>query len=66
MVRRQRTGLWDAVMYRFGLFPWQCRLCGCRVYVKHRRTREVTGPEPDFRSWIHSETTVGGQELPKA
>ncbi len=44
MVRRQRAGFWDAVMYGFNLYPWQCRLCGCRVYSADRRSKgDATG-----------------------
>lgn len=27
------------MMHRLGRYPWQCRLCGCRVYLADRKPR---------------------------
>ena len=38
--RKPRQGFRDAFMFRLGKYPWTCRLCGCRLYLKDRRAGE--------------------------
>ncbi len=62
--RRSRAGVIDAIMYRFGRYPWTCRMCGCRLYFKDRRpSRGERGVVAEQVASARTERLISGNDL---